>query len=288
MHGPFRIQKHYLAEESNTEWDIALQMKTGSVYSARGLEEGIHWHINPDVRIEYLVNPNTHRDTIPIVRYTNLKTGEVFEYKDPRNYSDNTSLEQVEWRTMDCMDCHNRPSHDYMTPIHFVNEAMTAGLVPKELPDIKIVAMDILNQDFPTRDSAFKFIESEVMMYYEYMHEDIYENEKPLIRQAIDALKMEFSKNIFPYMKVKWNVYPNHIGHLEFNGCFRCHNDRHTTDEGRVISMDCNLCHTIIAQGNPDSITSTNLFAPLEFVHPNDPNQAWKDELCAECHIELY
>jgi len=283
-----RFQKHYLADEQNSEWDIALQMKIGSAYPARGLSEGIHWHINPDIKVEYLVNPKTHRDTIPWVKYTNLKTGEVHEYRDPEFYSGKASMEGMEIRTMDCMDCHNRPSHDYMTPIHFVNEALTGDIIPKELPDIKIVAMDVLNQDFPTKDSAFRYIESEVMMYYEYMHEEIFEENQDLIHQAIDGLKEEFSRNIFPYMKVRWNVYPNHIGHLEFNGCFRCHNDRHSTSDGRVISMDCNLCHTIIAQGNPDSISSSNLFRPLEFVHPNDPKQAWKDELCAECHIELY
>jgi hypothetical protein len=283
-----RIQKHYLADEQNTEWDIALQMKIGSAYSAMGLEEGIHWHINPDIKVEYMVNPDTHRDTIPYVKYTNLKTGEVYEYTDPDFYADESSLEGMELRSMDCMDCHNRPSHDYMTPIHFVNEAMTAGIIPRELPDIKIVAMDVLNQDFPTKDSAYAYIESEVKMYYEFMHEDIFNDNLPLIEKAITGLQEEFSKNIFPYMKVSWNVYPNHIGHLEFNGCFRCHNDRHSTREGRTISMDCNLCHTIVAQGNPDSISTSNLFAPMEFVHPNDPNEAWKDELCAECHIELY
>lgn len=283
-----RIEKHYLADEQNTEWDITLQMKIGSSYSALGLEEGIHWHINPDVKIEYMTNSNGHRDTIPWVKYTNRETGEVYTYTDPEQYSDQHEEGKMETRTMDCMDCHNRPSHDYLTPIHFVNEAMTAGIIPKELPDIKIVAMDVLNRDYPTSDSAMRTIESEVMMYYEYMHEDIFASEPELIRKAIDGLKNEFSKNIFPGMQVKWDVYPNHIGHLEFNGCFRCHNDRHSTEDGRVISMDCNLCHTIISQGNPDNLMVSGLNEPMEFVHPNDPNQAWKEVLCAECHITLY
>lgn len=283
-----RIEKHYLADEQNTEWDITLQMKLGAAYSALGLEEGIHWHINPNVKIEYMVNPEGHRDTIPWVKYTNLETGETYTYTDQEQFNDQYEQGKMEVRTMDCMDCHNRPSHDYSTPIRFVNEAMTAGLIPKELPDIKIVAMDVMNRDYPTRDSAMKTIESEVSMYYEYMHEDIFENDPGLIRKAIDGLKDKFSKNIFPDMKVRWDAYPNHIGHLEFNGCFRCHNDRHSTKEGRVISMDCNLCHTILSQGNPDSLMVSGLEESLEFVHPNDPNQAWKEVLCAECHIELY
>mgnify|MGYP000636670560 CR=1 FL=1 len=93
---------------------------------------------------------------------------------------------------------------------------------------------------------------------------------------------------IFPEMKVKWSVYPNNIGHLEFNGCFRCHNDQHATETGEVISRDCNLCHSIIAQGRPDTIQGGSIFKPLDFVHPNDEYESWKDGLCSDCHSQLY
>ena len=186
------------------------------------------------------------------------------------------------------MDCHNRPSHDYYTPEYFINDAITAGIIPKELPDIKSVAMDILNEDFPTKDSAMSYIESEVKMYYEFMHEELYLKNRALVDQAIAGIQDEFNKNIFPRMKVRWNVYPNHIGHLEFNGCFRCHNDKHTTSEGQVISMDCDLCHTIVAQGRPDTLQVAAINKSLEFIHPNDPNQGWKGKLCVECHKNLY
>jgi hypothetical protein len=283
-----RVEKHYLADEANTEWDIALQMKIGSSYSALGLKEGIHWHINPDVKIEYKTAPFTHRDTIPWVKLTNLKTGEEVIYKDPDYYSEGSSDDAMETRVMDCMDCHNRPSHDYKTPIRFINDAITAGDIPHDLPDIKIVAMEVINNEFPTLDSAMRFIESEALMYYEFMHEDIYENQRELIDKAITGIQHAYSENVFPYMKVNWNSYPNHIGHLEFNGCFRCHNDRHVSDGGEVISMDCNLCHTIVSQGTLDTLQVSNINASLEFVHPNDPNEAWKREFCSECHKELY
>ncbi|MDT8393340.1 MAG: NapC/NirT family cytochrome c [Bacteroidales bacterium] len=283
-----RIEKHYLADEANTEWDIALQMKIGSSYSALGLKEGIHWHINPDVRIEYMASPDSHRDTIPWVKMTNLKTGEETIFEDPDYFGLADKMEGMENRIMDCMDCHNRPSHDYQTPVRFINDAITAGRIPRELPDIKSLAMEVINNDFPTLDSAFSYIEAEVLMYYEYMHEDIFENDMPLIKKAISAIQSAFSKNIFPYMGVSWTAYPNHIGHLEFNGCFRCHNDRHVSESGKIISMDCNLCHTIIAQGAVDTLQMTDMYQSLEFVHPNDPNEAWKREACSACHKELY
>ena len=89
-------------------------------------------------------------------------------------------------------------------------------------------------------------------------------------------------------MKVRWSSYPNNLGHLEFNGCFRCHDNQHTTTEGERISQDCNLCHTIIAQGRPDTIQTASIFKAQEFVHPDDEYESWKEGLCSECHRDLY
>lgn len=279
--------KHYLSDQENTEWDITLQMKTGPANSALGLEEGIHWHINPDTKIEYIANDSSRME-IPWVRYTNLKTGVVKIFVDPSNELTEQELETHEKRKMDCMDCHNRPSHDYHTPINFINNAITAGNISREIPEIKYVAMDILSKDFPTTDSALAYIDSEIRNYYAANYEDFYTTNAEIITQAIKGIQDEFQKNIFPEMGVKWSVYPNNIGHFEFNGCFRCHNDQHATSEGEVISKDCNLCHTIIAQGRPDTIQGGSIFKPLDFVHPNDEYESWKDGVCSDCHRDLY
>lgn len=281
------MNKHYLHDEDNTEWDINLQMKIGPAYSALGLEEGIHWHINPDIKVEYIPKDST-RTSIPWVRYTNLKTGELRIYEDTDDLLSEDMIKPELIRKVDCMDCHNRPSHDYHTPIKFINNAITSGKISQKLPGIKVLAMEILAVDFPTTDSAMKYIDSEVKNYYSSNYPEIYQNKQDLILQAISGIQEEFKKNIFPEMKVKWNVYPNHIGHLEFNGCFRCHNDRHSTKDGRVISKDCNLCHTIVSQGVPDTIQSGSIYKSLNFVHPNDPYDSWKEMLCSDCHSGLY
>ena len=281
------IERHFLPDLDNSEWDIYLQMKIGPKHRAHGLQEGIHWHINPDVVVEY-ISTDPERQIIPWVRYTNIKTGEVYIFEDDEIKVPEAELANHEIRVMDCMDCHNRPSHDYKTPVRFINTAINAGLIPGELPDIKYLSMEILGRDYPTTDSAMRTIEKEVNEYYEMMYEDIYQDDYAMIERAIAGIKNEFNKNIFPEMKVKWNVYHNNIGHLEFNGCFRCHNDKHTTSKGRVISMDCNLCHNIIAQGYADTLNVGSIFDQFEFVHPNDPKQAWKDKMCVDCHWDLY
>jgi hypothetical protein len=49
-------------------------------------------------------------------------------------------------------------------------------------------------------------------------------------------------------MKVTWNTYPNHIGHKDSPGCFRCHDKKHKTADGDKISKDCDTCHTVLAE----------------------------------------
>ena len=283
-----RIERHYLPDAENTEWDIHLQMKTGPGLSALGLQEGIHWHINPDIKIEY-VSTTDDRETIPWVRYTNLKTGAVTEYTDADNPLEPGQMDTLTIRQMDCMDCHNRPSHNYQTPMFAINNAITAGLIPKELPEVKLMALQVMNAGYSTNDSAMMGIENGMNEYYSSSYEEIYNNQPELIEQAIKGIQNTYQKNIFPEMKVNWKAYPNHIGHLEFNGCFRCHNDKHTSPTGNVISQDCNLCHAIVAQGTPGNMqVVAGIDDALEFYHQNDPDQNWKGNLCSDCHSDLY
>ena len=281
------LEKHYLADEVNTEWDINLQMKTGPEHSGFGLTEGIHWHINPDIKVEY-ISTDPKREQITWIRYTNNETGEetIFQ-EEGLNYTPE-QFDTLEVRTMDCLDCHNRPSHNYKSPMTFINTAISAGIIPQDLPEIKMLALEIMGGEYPTKDSALLYIETYVDDYYKSSHPDIYNENKSLVEMAVNGLKSEFSKNIFPEMNVNWKAYPNHIGHLEFNGCFRCHNEQHSDQNGKTISMDCDLCHTIVGQGVPDTLQVARYNESLEFVHPNDPDQYWKEMLCVDCHSGLY
>ncbi len=281
-----RVEKHFLPDEENTEWDISLMMKIGASHSAKGLSEGIHWHINPDVKIEF-ISLDDREQEIPWVRYTNKKTSEekvfINEYLDftPK------MLDSLRVRTMDCIDCHNRPSHIYNPPAFFVNNAMTAGDIPKELPQIKNLSMDICAEEFETTDSALLFIEKTITEFYQDNYPELFSNDIKLIKKAVTGLQNEFQKNIFPEMKVRWDAYPNNIGHLEFNGCFRCHADEHISDDGSLISKDCNMCHSITSQGPTNNLEVVSFKESLEFKHPEDIGEAWKDGVCIDCHTGL-
>jgi len=280
-------EKHFLSDDVNTEWNIELRMKVGASHSAVGNTEGIHWHMNPKIQIEYF-DAELDRETIPWVRYINMETGDTTIYMDSENPMDPAETENPEIRTMDCMDCHNRPSHHYKTPMDFVDFELAAGNISVDLPEIKMLSMDILAKKFESNEEADSTIEARVMEYYGDYYPEVLDESKDKVEQAITSLKVAFHKNVFPGMNASWDAYPSQIGHIVFNGCFRCHNDRHTSESGRKISRDCNLCHNIIQQGPKDMLESVPFNGSLEFQHPIDIGEDWKEMLCSDCHRSMY
>lgn len=276
-------KKHYLADEENTEWNIRLLMKTGADHSALGLTEGIHWHINSDVSIEY-TSSSWKRDTIVEVKYTNKSTGITRVYRnDEAPEASSASMT----KTMDCLDCHNRPSHDYLSPSHFIDNAIAAGEISTDIPEIKSLAMGILVKDFPTVDSAMSYISYKINAYYQENYEDFMTENADVMNQAIMAIQDGYKENIFPFMKAKWSAYPNFLGHVESMGCFRCHNNNFISDDGRFISKECTLCHSIKAQGPTGDIEYAHPDSALIFNHPYEMTD-WQEMACFECHQELF
>lgn len=280
-------EKHYLTDAANTEWNIQLKMKTGSEHITQGLVDGIHWHINKDVKIEYIAS-SSKREFLPWVRYINLATGDTVIYQDIYETFDPEVLDSLEIREMDCIDCHNRPSHDYLPPQKFTDLLIASGQIPSELPEVKSLAMELFNNTYADRDTARQVIEKRIKEFYSSNYPQIMEEKPTLVDKAIEGFMIGFSKNIFPEMKVSWDVYPNHIGHIEYNGCFRCHNGNHVSADNVVISRDCNLCHTILAQGTKEDYKVTSINESLEFKHPVDIDEAWKEFACSDCHRNLY
>jgi nitrate/TMAO reductase-like tetraheme cytochrome c subunit len=282
-----QTNRYFLADSLNSEWNVVLQMKIGPEIRDLGFTEGIHWHINPNVNIEY-ISENDKREVITYVKYTNKATGEVTVYRNPENEISDSTISASSARTMDCIDCHNRPSHKYTSPSVYFDKAMLTNEVDNNIPFIKKTSMEILRNTFLTKDTAFMQIREGITNFYKSNFKDLYENNQARIDQSIASLQKAYSQNAFPAMKVTYDAYPDHIGHLETPGCFRCHNDSFTSDNGRKISKDCNLCHTIVGQGGRNQMQFTNIRDTLEFQHPVDIGTAWKEANCSECHLALY
>jgi hypothetical protein len=281
-------ETHFIADSLNTEWEVYLRMLIGPENKTKGLTEGIHWHINPKVKVEY-IDAYGDREELPWVRYINMATGDTIIYIDTDDPPDEETLATAEIREMDCLDCHNRPSHQFLPPQEFTDYQISAGKIPSSLPFIKYITMEIMfSEYFEDKDTAITTISKMVNEFYETEHPDIYVTQKDSIDKAIDGILEGFNTHIFPYMKASWDAYPDHIGHKEFNGCFRCHNDRHESESGKLISKDCNLCHTILQQGPVGNSISASFGESLDFEHPIPLDEGWIDDMCSDCHRYLF
>jgi len=277
-----RSSIYILPDEQNSKWRIDLLMNTGGGNPALGNDSGIHWHINPDIEIEYTATAE-RRSIIPRVILRNKKTGEEIIYEDEYEPYDPEATEFSETRIMDCMDCHNRPSHNYDDPSRFINVAIAAGLIPDTLPQIKKAAVEACIQEYETDEQAMQGIKKYLTAFYQDNYGEEFSRSKDL-EKAIAAVQNAFSENIFPRMKVDWQQYPDNIGHMTSPGCYRCHDGKHTSEDGQTISHQCEACHTITSQGPEDNLAFSVSPSGLDFQHPVDIDEAWKEMGCYECH----
>ncbi len=238
-----KVRTHYGDDEANTEMKTALMVKVGGKEGEAS--HGIHWHIDPDHQIRYLSDPS--REHIYDIELTDKIEGSVKVFKVEK-----AAPEDAEWRTMDCVDCHNRPSHTFNSPETEVDMALMEGRIDKSLPYIKREGVRILTEkEYPTHEEAREGIVSAVADFYLQNYPDLANSGAVL--QAGKALGDAYTWNNFPHMNVTWNMYPNHIGHQQAPGCFRCHDNKHKTEDGEKVSKNCKTCHTIVAKKATDS-----------------------------------
>jgi hypothetical protein len=270
-----------MKDEQNTRWTYNLLIKIGGGSPELGHTSGIHWHMNIANKIEYLPADES-REVIPWVRSTNAK-GEVTVYTSDPSLADGAAIDQTKLRVMDCIDCHNRPTHIFKSPNIALNNALTHGLIDAELPSIKATAVEALTPEYSTKEAALAAIDSTLRNFYATNFPEIAAQKSAQIDAAVKQVQDIYQKNNFPKMNASWRNYPDHIGHYLSAGCYRCHDGKHQSSDGKEITRDCNACHAIIEQGDGKTVQESNL-AGLEFKHPVDIGEAWKESSCHECH----
>jgi hypothetical protein len=231
----------YGDDEKNTESVTTLQMHVGGP-GRSGLASGIHWHADAANEIDY-ISTDDKRDVIPYVRVKD-RTGAVREY-----VVEDVTPEQLakgERRRMDCMDCHNRPSHQMAaTAERAVDAAIARDAIPSDLPYIRREAVKVLKAGYPTEDAAMAAIAKSLGDFYRGSPGGIYSTRRQEVDTAVAGAQQVYRRNVFPEMNVQFGTYPSNVGHIDFPGCFRCHDDNHATKDGRKISQDCETCHKI-------------------------------------------
>jgi nitrate/TMAO reductase-like tetraheme cytochrome c subunit len=241
------VRKKYAADETNTASTSVLVLKVGG-RDTRGVS-GIHGrHLDGASRITY-VTTDPKRQVIPRVSYVDDE-GRTVEY-----VSSDVKIEPgaaLETRAMDCVDCHNRPTHAYELPERAMDRALASGAVSPKLPWIKKRSVELLRAEYPDRETAFKRIHDGLVEFYRTQHAPVYQAHRAQIEEAAQRVVEIYARNVFPEMKLTWGTHPNHIGHEDFLGCFRCHDDNHKSSDGKVISQDCNACHAVLAMEESD------------------------------------
>lgn len=272
---------YYLYDEANTKSSISMLLKIGGGNSELGRAEGIHWHMNIANKIEYIYTDSI-RSEIPWVRLI-AQDGSVKIFRDKTVKFDEKNYPPENLRTMDCIDCHNRPSHIYYPADKSVNLALSLSRIDETLPYIKSVAVDALENKYSTKEVGLDSIRTSVTDFYQSNYPSIFATKNNAIEQAINEIQKIYNRNYFPSMNVSWRGFPNHLSHLYDKGCFRCHDGNHVSDNGEKIKKDCNLCHTIISQTTGDGKQLLSLTG-VDFVHPEDLGMDVKELICVDCH----
>jgi len=185
-------------------------------------------------------------------------------------------------RKMDCIDCHNRATHRFEAPDVLMNRSLAKGDISPSIPMIKSKGVDVLGGAYASSVEAVQKIRSRLIDYYSKKQAAYYAGHPDQIEQAIGSIILLYEQNFFPEMKSRWDVYPDNIGHMISLGCFRCHDEKHKTADGEVISRNCKLCHTITEQGSGATLQKD--IDGLEFQHPWDFDDSWKTQNCTDCH----
>ena len=273
-----KVFNRYGYDEQNTLRQRRMLINVGGGSPQTGLVTGIHWHMNIANEITY-ISIDDRRQVIPWVRIRD-RSGNVREYFD-RNRPPLTAEEIANGsrRKMDCIDCHNRPAHLYLPPDVAVDQGFASGRLDPSLPYLKKQAVEILSKSYDTTPQAIAGISSGLADFYSKNYPDAYAQKRQSINAAIAEVQRIFQTYFFPEMKTDWQTHPNNIGHLYFSGCFRCHDGDHVSKDGKVITNNCNVCHTMIYDSaNPQASVKTG-----PFIHPVDLGSL-ADRKCEFCH----
>jgi hypothetical protein len=235
-----RLFSKFADDEANTRTQTVLMMLVGG-----NRISGIHGaHFGPGVQIRFAAVDGA-RQNIPWIEYRNTETGEVRTFV----VSDSTvdSAKSLPRHEMECVDCHNRPTHTFDLAERAMDKALAFGDISVTLPFVRKKGVELLKADYRSSKEATEQLPSALVGFYQQNYPDVYARRTRDIQQAGQAILRIYHRNVFPELKVSWGTYPNNLGHTDFPGCFRCHDGSHTAADGRTITQDCRACHEPVA-----------------------------------------
>jgi hypothetical protein len=237
-----KVLTHHSDDAENTPLKTIFLLHVGGAQGTRA--RGIHWHVDPGVHIRYLTDAK--REKIGTVELT---------APDGARRSYAVKGEPVpggRWREMDCVDCHNRPTHVFHSPEDEVDAAIETGRIDRGLPFVRREAVKALRVAYSSADAARAGLRAQLSDFYAKEDPARAGERRAAVENAAQELGTIWTRNVWPSMKIGWGTYPTFLGHEAAPGCFRCHDGDHATQDGRTISGDCDLCHQLLAQDEKD------------------------------------
>jgi hypothetical protein len=247
------VKSAFADDAANTETQSVIVLHLGGQDSLSHLS-GIHGeHLG---HIEYISTDAT-RTTIPWVQRRNADGSETVYAASALG----ATQPKGERRVMDCIDCHNRAAHTFVTPEEAINRAMAQGGISPELPWIHKEGLELLKANYATQEDAKVKIPQQLEAFYRGNNPQVFSAKADLVKAAGDELYVLYSQNVFPYMKVTWGTHPNQLGHTNYPGCFRCHDGDHNAKDGKSITQDCAACHNLLVvdEAKPKVLTELGI-----------------------------
>jgi nitrate/TMAO reductase-like tetraheme cytochrome c subunit len=273
-----KVFNHYGFDEKNSLNQTRLLVKVGGGNPKTGQASGIHWHMNLGNEITFISTDDRRQD----ISWVRMKdgSGNVIDYTKKDTVYTDDQIEKATKRKMDCIDCHNRPTHIYLSPNKAVDQSLDAKKLDLSLPFVKMKAVEVLSQTYGSSDEALAAIATNFDGFYKTTYPEIYASKKKSVDDGVAELQRIFSTYFFPEMKTDWSSQINNIGHYNAQGCFRCHDGQHFSKEGAPIRNDCTICHTTLDQTSGGKTT-----APVDGAFQHPVNLGDKNTYqCAVCH----
>jgi len=276
---------YFRYSQENSPEQISLLVRTGGGTPNLGENVGIHWHMAINEKV-YFRATDRGLQQIPWIKVTRADGSET-TYRDQSVKISDEELKKLPVNFMDCMDCHNRPSHVFSPPETAVDQAMAGGSISSKLPWIKKMALDVLVKNYGEGQNVYEEMRRFIEGYYAKNFPKVLTNQRADLTRAVGAIFGIYQRNVFPTMKVNWTTYPNNIGHRNWPGCFRCHNDRHVSPTGKALTSACPVCHTTPQRG-PRLPLGATAPASTEPWHPWPLRGTHERILCNLCHRAGY
>jgi predicted CXXCH cytochrome family protein len=265
-------------DEENTRHDLRMLVKIGGGDEITGRVEGIHMHMLLSGRMEYVAT-DPFLQEIAWVRWTG-PDGEVRIYRSD-GLSASDPPPDGAMRTLDCMDCHNRPAHKFLPPSESLDLFLARDRIDSSIPFVKRKAIEVLTAEYPDPETARTDIANALTAYYRTEHPEAWDEKRASIEEAILRIQEIYGITFFPEMRVDWTTYPDNIGHFYSPGCFRCHDEKHVEESGESIRRDCDICHEFL---NPAGDEELSFLQEGNFRHPYELRGRHAEIGCHRCH----